>query len=57
MMSLEDASRSLLGSENRSTTKDGSVDPIGLIVIIAPKRVNATSDFDQRGLPEPTDTE
>ena len=57
MTSLEEASSSLLESENKSTTMDGSVDPIGLIVITAPKRVNATRDFDQRGLPEPTDTE
>ena len=57
MTSLDDGASSLLVRENKSTTMDESVDPIGLIVMTAPKSVNATSDFDHSGLPEPTETE
>ena len=58
MTSLDDASSSLLVRENKSTTIEGiGFDPIGLIVMTAPNRVNATSDFDHSGFPEPTETE
>ena len=57
MTSLDDGSSALFVRENKSTTMEGSVDPIGLIVMTAPKRVNATRDFDHSGFPEPTETE